>query len=161
MIVKYWRQRITFLKRGKEDTKTLRQKLEDEIGVEVDIYQGNILRTSGGQLRKAVKYMKKCRNSSYNLRQECLESRAEELTTENEKEKAQIVQQIRSTESRKVMYRVLKRYLKPEDRAGLTQVDVPEWIRSNWYGSWILHTCLDIVRYSGGGQLWSLYSHTN
>eukprot|EP00957_Ditylum_brightwellii_P050746 3847792-Ditylum_brightwellii.AAC.1 len=112
--------------RGREDEGLLR-KLEEEIGVSVDVYQRNKKRTLGGQLRKAEKHRQNGRNNSYTLHQKFLERQVEELATENETKKTKAVYSIQTTESRKVMHKVIKQYLKLESRAGLTQVDVPEW----------------------------------
>eukprot|EP00957_Ditylum_brightwellii_P002161 166121-Ditylum_brightwellii.AAC.1 len=50
------------------------------------------------------------------------------MSTEDDMDKAKITKCMKDAESKRRMYILLKWYLKPSDnRAGLSQVDVPEW----------------------------------
>eukprot|EP00957_Ditylum_brightwellii_P101537 7738784-Ditylum_brightwellii.AAC.1 len=61
---------------------------------------------------------------------EYLEKLVDELHNDATQERrTQIIKHIKDTERRKQMYALLRRYLKPKDRAGLHHVDVPEWDR--------------------------------
>eukprot|EP00957_Ditylum_brightwellii_P154520 11759500-Ditylum_brightwellii.AAC.1 len=60
---------------GKYILQLRRQKIDPE----VDIFQGEEKRKTPAQLRKAKKYLTKCRNKSYELRQEYLQRKAEEM----------------------------------------------------------------------------------
>eukprot|EP00957_Ditylum_brightwellii_P105003 8003016-Ditylum_brightwellii.AAC.1 len=41
--------------------------------------------------------------------------------------RAKIIQRIKKAKDMKCMYALLRRYLKPEERAGLMHINVPEW----------------------------------
>eukprot|EP00957_Ditylum_brightwellii_P183424 13972110-Ditylum_brightwellii.AAC.1 len=57
----------------------------------VDIYQGDVKSKPNGQLRKAAKYLKQCRNDSKKLRDEYLQRIAlEEATTNGNADVAKI-----------------------------------------------------------------------
>eukprot|EP00957_Ditylum_brightwellii_P145445 11075258-Ditylum_brightwellii.AAC.1 len=47
--------------------------------------------------------------------------------TDSDCDRAKITQRIEKAEGTKCMYVLLRRYLKPEERAGITHVNVPEW----------------------------------
>jgi hypothetical protein len=100
-------------------------KLEIELANE-DIYQGNKERPILSQICLAFKRRQAARNNSFQLRQSFLERLAEEeaaLSENSTKEK--ILRSMKRTEAQKRMYTILNQYLKPNQRAGISQIEVP------------------------------------
>eukprot|EP00957_Ditylum_brightwellii_P106154 8097987-Ditylum_brightwellii.AAC.2 len=50
------------------------------------------------------------------------------MEEETTKDKAKIVKSIKHRERTKRMYWIMKQYLKPQDRAGITHLDVQQWL---------------------------------
>eukprot|EP00957_Ditylum_brightwellii_P133745 10197560-Ditylum_brightwellii.AAC.1 len=127
LVVKYWHTTISILKHP-QSTEAVLNAILDQFGSNTDIFQGDQQRPPTAQLQKAKKDQKKCRNNSYKLQQELLERLTEEMMEEETtKDKAKIVKNIKNHERTKRMYRIMKQYLKPQDRARITHLDVPEW----------------------------------
>eukprot|EP00957_Ditylum_brightwellii_P006588 499740-Ditylum_brightwellii.AAC.1 len=76
-------------KRNNIEGKFTLELRRQEINPEVDIFQGEEKRKAPAQLRKAKKYLTKCRNKSYELRQEYLQRKAEEMVPGGNKEEIQ------------------------------------------------------------------------
>eukprot|EP00957_Ditylum_brightwellii_P161099 12265832-Ditylum_brightwellii.AAC.1 len=75
-----------------------------------------------------MKFRKKCRNDSYRLRQEFLEKLADDYINEHTtKDKSKVVKSIKDKEIKIRIYNIMRRYLKPTDRSGITQLDIQEW----------------------------------
>eukprot|EP00957_Ditylum_brightwellii_P000339 26324-Ditylum_brightwellii.AAC.1 len=101
--------------------------MEEKMGPDVDIYQGNINRKASGQVQLAVKARKSIWNNSFKIGQECLEQCVKEMITDNNENKAKIIKCIKDTESKKRVYGMLRQYLNPDDNiTSLSQVDIPE-----------------------------------
>eukprot|EP00957_Ditylum_brightwellii_P133333 10165972-Ditylum_brightwellii.AAC.1 len=73
---------ISFQRNNIDGTAQL-DKLEEEIGPEVDIYHGNKEKTPLGQLRQAKKEWQKRRNNRRKIREEWQEKLAEESKENN------------------------------------------------------------------------------
>eukprot|EP00957_Ditylum_brightwellii_P014874 1121960-Ditylum_brightwellii.AAC.1 len=125
LIVKYWKI-ATSIKCCQSTDQTPLDQLKTEISIEYDVYQGEPKRSISGQLRRAIKRCRKCRNNSSQLRQQFLEKLAGEWVTAKAPTQAAIVCRIKTAERRKTMNRKLQTYLKPISHGGLTQVDIPE-----------------------------------
>eukprot|EP00957_Ditylum_brightwellii_P086530 6583494-Ditylum_brightwellii.AAC.1 len=69
------------------------------------------------QLRWALRERKLCRNNSFKLRQSYLERLVEEEAVTGSSTKESIIRRMKATEATKRMYRLLQKYLKPEDRS--------------------------------------------
>jgi hypothetical protein len=107
------------------DVKAELTQLEIDLADE-DIYQGQTDRPILSQIRLAFKRRQAARNNCFNLRQAFLERLAEEeaaLSGNSTKEK--ILRSMKHTEAQKGMYKILNQYLKPNQRAGISQIDVP------------------------------------
>eukprot|EP00957_Ditylum_brightwellii_P172893 13162479-Ditylum_brightwellii.AAC.1 len=76
-------------KRNKIKGKYILELRRQEIDPEVVISQGEEKRKAPSQLRKANKHLTMCRNNSYELRQEYLQRKAEEMVPGGEKEEIQ------------------------------------------------------------------------
>jgi hypothetical protein len=123
-ILKFWKLRLSATRTTSNIEETL-TKMEIELADE-DIFQGDSGRTIHGQIRKAYKLRRATRNDSFNLRQAFLEKLAEEEAAVNENStKEKILRSMRKTEAQRRMYKILHQYLKPDDRAGISQIDVP------------------------------------
>eukprot|EP00978_Attheya_sp_CCMP212_P000099 scaffold186_cov32-Attheya_sp.AAC.2 len=123
-LVKYWTLKLsaTRIASNVQDTLT---KLEIELA-DTDLIQGDPERSISGQIRKAYKLRREARNNSFKLRQDFLEKLAEEEATRNDNStKEKILRSMRRSEAQRRMYKILNQYLKPDDRAGITQIDIP------------------------------------
>eukprot|EP00978_Attheya_sp_CCMP212_P008857 scaffold20822_cov52-Attheya_sp.AAC.3 len=123
-IVKYWKLKLsaTRIASNVQDTLT---KLEIELA-DTDLFQGDPERSISGQIRKAYKLRREARNNSFKLRQDYLEKLAEEEATRNNNStKEKILRSMRRSEAQRRMYKILNQYLKSDDRAGITQIDIP------------------------------------
>ena len=125
-VTRYWRIQRSSQKTRINNDKQL-QNIIDKLGPEVDVYQGDQNRKPSAQLRRAVKQLRSCRNNSFKLCQKFLEELAEEAAENDEKKTYKIVRSMKHTKARNIMYARMKRCLKPEDRGGITQIEVPEW----------------------------------
>eukprot|EP00957_Ditylum_brightwellii_P008316 629454-Ditylum_brightwellii.AAC.1 len=43
------------------------------------------------------------------------------------KDKNKVITHIKDHESKKHMFRIMQRYLKPQNKAGITHLNIPEW----------------------------------
>eukprot|EP00957_Ditylum_brightwellii_P147714 11247992-Ditylum_brightwellii.AAC.1 len=64
--VKYWRVTLSLEKRRQEDDELL-ERIKQSIRDDYDIYQGDRSRITSGQLCRAKKERKNCRNNSFKL----------------------------------------------------------------------------------------------
>eukprot|EP00978_Attheya_sp_CCMP212_P033779 scaffold138152_cov30-Attheya_sp.AAC.1 len=122
--MKYWKLKLSATKVATNLEEVI-AKLEADQADE-DIYQGDKDRSIMGQLRKAIKARKAVWNNSFKLRQAFLEKLAEEQAALSENStKEKIIQSMQRTEAQRRMYKILNQYLKPNEREGITQIDVP------------------------------------
>ena len=111
-VAEFWKAYVSFQQNGMNDKYVLGERM-NEIDPAVDIYQGDENRKPKGQLRKAAKYLKQCRNDSRKLRDKYIQRIAlEEATTNGNADVAKIVQRMHHQEAMTRMYAILKRYLK-------------------------------------------------
>eukprot|EP00978_Attheya_sp_CCMP212_P013060 scaffold32610_cov79-Attheya_sp.AAC.2 len=123
-IVKYWKLKLSAT-RISSNVEHIITELEIDLTDE-DLYQGDADRSIHGQIRKVYKLRKQARNNSFKLRQDFLEKLAEEEAALNKNStKEKILRSIRRSEAQRRMYKILNQYLKPEDRAGISQIDIP------------------------------------
>eukprot|EP00957_Ditylum_brightwellii_P195372 14885620-Ditylum_brightwellii.AAC.1 len=114
--------------RHNQHDETALNDISNKLGPDVDIFQGNPSRSVSAQLRFAKKERKICHNNSYKLCQEFLERLADDIIDgDTTKDRAKIIQGIKDKESKKRIYAIMHRHLKPQDRSGLTQLNIPEW----------------------------------
>eukprot|EP00957_Ditylum_brightwellii_P146478 11152236-Ditylum_brightwellii.AAC.1 len=73
-----------------------------------------------GEYRKAIQEQRTVRARSYKIRQQFLESLADNMITENNQDRAKIIKCNKDAESKQRMCAILRQYLKPEDHSGLT-----------------------------------------
>eukprot|EP00957_Ditylum_brightwellii_P136462 10407129-Ditylum_brightwellii.AAC.1 len=107
MLMKYWKQRHWYQWRdinGEEDLK----EMEIKLGPELDVYQGNKTRKAISQLRLAIKTRRRIQNNSFKIRQEFLESSADEMSTEYNMDKAKIIKHVKDAASKMRMYSLLR-----------------------------------------------------
>eukprot|EP00957_Ditylum_brightwellii_P069176 5253069-Ditylum_brightwellii.AAC.1 len=64
-VAEYWKAYMSFQQNGMKDEYVLRERM-NAINPAIDIHQGDVTRKPKGKLRKAAKYLKKCRNDSRN-----------------------------------------------------------------------------------------------
>eukprot|EP00957_Ditylum_brightwellii_P007882 596899-Ditylum_brightwellii.AAC.1 len=102
VIVKYWKIAISIKCRQSTDQTPLNQ-LKTEIGIEYNVYQGKPKQTVNGQLCKAIKHCRKCRNNSFQLHQQFLEKLTGEWVTAKAPTRAAIVCRIKTAELQKIM----------------------------------------------------------
>ena len=124
LLVKYWKAKQFYTIQGEPFHDNLISR-ENEL-IDIDIHQSDYTRPIASQIRKAKKSHRLIRARSYKKQQDFLEKLANDAATEGNN-RARIIRIIRETEQNRSMYRTFKRYLKPEDRTGLIQFDVPEW----------------------------------
>ena len=123
-LVKYWKLKLSATRIASNVEEAL-ANLEIELA-DTDLYQGDPERSILGQIRKAYKLRRDARNNSFQLRQDFLEKLAEEEAARNgNSTKEKILRSMRRAEAQRRMYKILNQYLKPDDRAGITQIDVP------------------------------------
>eukprot|EP00957_Ditylum_brightwellii_P062723 4760189-Ditylum_brightwellii.AAC.1 len=70
-VLEYWKAAMSFKNNNIYEKLMLTQQ-HNKIDQTMDVYQGNENRKASAQLRKARKHLTKCRNKSYDLRQEYL-----------------------------------------------------------------------------------------
>ena len=127
LLVKYWKSKQFYIKRGYPFHDNLISR-ENKL-IDITIHQEDHMRLIVSQIRKAKKNRRLIRARSYEKRQEFLKKLADNMMTDDE-EQAKIIRITRETEQNSRMYRTFKIYLKSKDMAGLIQVDVPEWKKS-------------------------------
>jgi hypothetical protein len=123
-IWKYWCIRLSNLKTNRIPGKRAQQLL-DRISNKHEVLQGDSKRSVSGQQRKARSVLIKCRQSSTELRQAHMEKIAILYEVNDDVKRAKIVKRIMRAEAQASMYRVLRKYLKPESQS-ITYVEIPE-----------------------------------
>eukprot|EP00957_Ditylum_brightwellii_P190220 14479361-Ditylum_brightwellii.AAC.1 len=99
----------------------------NKLSPDVDVFQGDKSQKPSSQLWKAVKQLRSCCNNRFQLYKKFLEDLTEEAAANNEKKKLKILKQMEHMEARNLMYSRMTCYLRPDNRSGITQVDIPEW----------------------------------
>eukprot|EP00957_Ditylum_brightwellii_P178480 13595407-Ditylum_brightwellii.AAC.1 len=116
------------LQKHQQQDESIIQEIADKLGPDQDIFQGNSNQHISAQLQKGIKFRKKCCNNSYRLRQDFLEQLVDDyIDGDTTKVKSKVVKSIKDKESKIRTYNIMRRYLKPNDQSGLTQLDIPEW----------------------------------
>eukprot|EP00957_Ditylum_brightwellii_P162977 12410238-Ditylum_brightwellii.AAC.1 len=99
------------------DTPQAIEELKRGISSKIDLYQGDHNRRPMTQLRRALRERKLCHTNSFKLRQAYLERLAEDEAATGNSSKESILRRMKAAEATKRMYRLLRQYLKPEDRS--------------------------------------------
>lgn len=123
-IWQYWKIKMSFLK-NKRQSSHRSILFMHELAENLDITQGDETRSISSQLRKAQKALRFERLQSSDHRQRHLERIAIDHELNDNPEKAKIIRRILRAEAQTKMYRILRRYLKPNSTA-LTHVEIPE-----------------------------------
>ena len=99
--------------------------LLDHLPKEYDVEMDNKGTSIKSQIRRANKLLRKTRAESYNIRQEYLRKKSDPTETTIGKKKNKVrTRIIMTSEQQSKIHMKISRYLKPDQRQGLTHVDV-------------------------------------
>jgi hypothetical protein len=120
----YWKIKLSFVKTKRQSGRRVTIFMF-ELAENVDITQGDDTRSTTAQLRMAQKALRIARQQSRRHRDDHLERIVIDHELEDKPEKAKIAKRIQRAEAQTKMYRIFRKYLKPQATA-LTHVEIPE-----------------------------------